>query len=365
QLRLQGDDSAALAASAAAVRAQLVAIPGTMSVRDSLGEPTTTLAAHVDPARVAQTGATAADVQRLVALAFGGADVTRIRESDRQTPVVVRLPPAQRRDAAAFGSLAVATPGGPVPLAELATLAPATQTSVATYRDGSPTVTVLADVQGRLASAVLADFRHAAAAVPLAPGVRLTVAGEDEQTTKSFRNLMVAVIVGLLLNQMILLWEFRTLRLSLVVLSAVPLGLVGAVAGLALMRQHFGFVASLGIASLGGIVTNHAIVLFEYAKREMEAGAPMERALIIAGTTRLRPILLTVLASIAGLLPLAFSAQTLWQPFCWAVIFGLGGSMLMTLVAIPAVYRIVAGRPHAAEPAAASAPLGAPAGAHP
>ncbi|MDB5092065.1 MAG: acriflavin resistance protein [Candidatus Eremiobacteraeota bacterium] len=343
QLRLQGEDPAALASAAAVLREQLAAIPGTAAVRDSLGQPTTTLAAHVDPARVAQTGASAADVQRLVALAFGGVEATRIRESDRQTPVDVRLPAALRQDAAAFGALAVPTAAGAVPLAEIASLAPATQVSLATYRDGSPTVTVLADVQGRLASEVLSDFRHSAQTASLAPGVRLTVAGEDEQTTKSFRNLLVAVIVGLLLNQMILLWEFRTLRLSLVVLSAVPLGLVGAVAGLALTGEHFGFVASLGISSLGGIVTNHAIVLFEYAKREMEAGEPMERALILAGTTRLRPILLTVVASIAGLLPLAFSSQTLWRPFCWAVIFGLAGSMLMTLVAIPAIYRIVAG----------------------
>jgi multidrug efflux pump len=343
QLRLQGEDPAALASAAAGLRAQLAAIPGTAAVRDSLGQPTTTLAAHVDPARVAQTGASAADVQRLVALAFGGVEATRIRESDRQTRVDVRLPAALRQNAAAFGALAVPTAAGSVPLAEIASLAPATQASVATYRDGSPTVTVLADVQGRLASDVLSDFRHSAQTATLAPGVRLTVAGEDEQTTKSFRNLLVAVIVGLLLNQMILLWEFRTLRLSLVVLSAVPLGLVGAVAGLALTGEHFGFVASLGISSLGGIVTNHAIVLFEYAKREMEAGEPMERALILAGTTRLRPILLTVVASIAGLLPLAFSSQTLWRPFCWAVIFGLAGSMLMTLVAIPAIYRIVAG----------------------
>ncbi|MEA2663157.1 MAG: hypothetical protein QOI11_101 [Candidatus Eremiobacteraeota bacterium] len=83
----------------------------------------------------------------------------------------------------------------------------------------------------------------------------------------------------------------------------------------------------------------------------------MERALITAGTTRLRPILPTVVASIAGLLPLALSAQTLWRPFCWAVIFGLG-SMLMTLVAVPAVYRLVAGR--GAEPARHAAPDGAP-----
>ena len=70
----------------------------------------------------------------------------------------------------------------------------------------------------------------------------------------------------------------------------------------------------------------------------------MERALIVAGTKRLRPILLTVVTSIAGLLPLAFSAQTLWKPFCWVVIFGLAGSMLMTLVAIPAIYRLTAGK---------------------
>jgi multidrug efflux pump subunit AcrB len=344
QIRLQGENPDALAAASAQLRARLAAVPGAVSVRDSLGQPTTTLAAHVDAARVAQTGASQADVQRLVALAFGGAQATQIREADRQTPVIVRLPPALRRDASGFGALAVPTAGGAnVPLAELATLAPATQTSVATYRDGSPTVTVLADVEGRLASNVLADFRHSASTMSIPNGVRIFYAGEDEQAVKSFRNMLVAVVVGLLLNQMILLWEFRTLRLSLVVLAAVPLGLAGAIAGLALTGQHFGFVASLGISSLGGIVTNHAIVLFEYAKREMEAGEPMERALILAGTTRLRPILLTVLASIAGLLPLAFSAQTLWRPFCWAVIFGLGVSMLMTLVVIPAVYRLVAG----------------------
>lgn len=343
QIRLQGDDPGALAAASAALQAKLLAIPGAVAVRDSLGQPTTTLAAKIDAGRVAATGAGEADVQRLVSLAFGGTMATEIREADRQTPVIVRLPPALRGDAAAFGALAVHIPsGGNVPLAELATLRPATQTSVATYRDGSPTVTVMADVEGRLASNVLADFRRAAASVALPAGVRLTYAGEDEQTVKSFRNLLVAVIVGLMLNQMVLLWEFRTVRLSLVVLAAVPLGLVGAVAGLALTRSHFGFVASLGIASLGGIVTNHAIVLFEYAKRHMESGEPMERALISAGTTRLRPIVLTVVASIAGLLPLAYSAQTLWRPFCWAVIFGLGGSMLMTLVAIPAIYRLVA-----------------------
>jgi multidrug efflux pump subunit AcrB len=93
------------------------------------------------------------------------------------------------------------------------------------------------------------------------------------------------------------------------VLSAVPLGVVGAIFGLAVTGSQFGFVAALGIANLGGIVTNHAIVLFEYAKRELAHGVSMERALITAGTKRLRPIMLTVTASIAGLIPLAVSSR--------------------------------------------------------
>jgi multidrug efflux pump subunit AcrB len=345
QIRLASEDQTALARAAHLVSQRLAAIPGTSAVRDSQGEPTTKLAATIDPQRLTASDVRASDVAALVALAYGGTVATQIREPDRQTPVVVRLPPERRRDADAFGMLAVRnTAGAVVPLAEFAVAVPATQTSTTTLRDGARIVTVFADVEGgRLASDVLADFRAQRAGLDLPAGVTLTYGGEDEQTAKSFRNLLVAVVVGLLINQMVLLWEFRTLRLSLVVLCAVPLAIVGAVFGLALTGQHFGFIAALGISSLGGIVTNHTIVLFEYAQRELEAGQPMERALITAGTKRLRPILLTVLASITGLLPLAFSAQTLWRPFCWSVIFGLGMSMLMTLVALPAIFQLVAG----------------------
>jgi len=350
QLRLASERAADLPAIAATLRERLRAIPGATAVRDSLGEPTTRLDLAIDSDRAAQAGVTDAAVQQVTALAYGGTTATRIREADRQTPVVVRLPPAMRADGSALAGMSVrASSGRAVALAEFGTLRLGTQTSVTTYYDGFPTVVISADVDGRLASEVLADFKVAAARVALPPGVTLTYAGEDEQTTKSFRNLAIAGGIGLLLNQTILLWEFRKLRLSLVILAAVPLGLIGAVSGLAVTGNHFGFVASLGLASLGGIVTNHTIVLFEYANRELQRDPAlgMERALIFAGTKRLRPILLTIVTSIAGLLPLAFSTQSLWKPFCWVVIFGLAGSMLMTLVAIPAIYRLVAGRKQA------------------
>jgi multidrug efflux pump subunit AcrB len=226
-------------------------------------------------------------------------------------------------------------------LAEVASLQPTTERSVLTVRDGTRVITVYATVEGRLASKVTADLRRALRSTALPAGVRWSFAGQDEQTTKAFRNLFIAMMVGLLINQMILVWEFGAIRLSLVVLAAVPLGLVGAVAGLALTRSPFGFVAALGIASLGGIVTNHAIVLFEYARREQALGLKLDDALIAAGTKRLRPIMLTVITSIAGLLPLGLSGSGLWPPMVWAIVFGLLGSMVMTLVAMPAIYRLV------------------------
>jgi multidrug efflux pump subunit AcrB len=346
QIRLASEHKEDLPAAAAALREKLRAVPGAIAVRDSLGEASTAIAVDIDPQRAASAGVSEATVRQLLATAYGGNAPTSVRESDRQTPIVVRLPAEMRTDASALGGLGVRSEGGAiVPLAEIATIRLATQTSVATLRDGLPTVIVSAETVGRLPSAVLAEAQEGIRNLALPAGTTVAYAGEDEQTAKSFRNLLTAALVGLLLNQIILLWEFRSLRTTLVVLAAVPLGLIGAVAGLALTGNHFGFVASLGLASLGGIVTYHTIVLFEYARREIEEhpGIAMDEALIQAGQQRLRPILLTVVTSIAALLPLAFSAQSLWRPFCWVVIFGLATSVVMTLVVIPALYRLVYG----------------------
>ena len=342
QVRLTGDDPRTLARASETVQALLRAIPGTELVRDSSGDATTKVAVTVDEQRAALSGVNDVSIRNLLALAYAGVTATSIREEDRQTPVIVRLPASLRSDASALGGIGVRNVDGHiVPLAEVATVAPSTETSVSTLRDGNRTVTVFANVEGRLASAVTADLRKALRTALLPASVTWTFAGADEQTTKAFRNLFVAMIVGLLVNQMILVWEFGAIRLSLVVLAAIPLGLVGAVAGLAITRSPFGFVAALGIASLGGIVTNHAIVLFEYARRELAHGLNLDDALIAAGTKRLRPIMLTVVTSIAGLLPLGLSGSGLWPPMVWAIVFGLSGSMIMTLVAMPAIYRLV------------------------
>lgn len=344
QIRLTGDDPIALARASQTLQATLRKVPGTYSVRDSSGAPATKVALAVDEDRAALAGVDAASIRSIVALAYGGATPTAIREGDRETAVVVRFPEILRNDPSALAALPVrSSSGAQIPLAEVASIRPSSETSVSTLRDGQQTVMVEAEVSGRLPSAALSDFKRALGGVSLPAGVAMSYAGEDEQSTKSLQQLLVAMVVGLMINQLILVWEFRSLRLSLIVLGAVPLGLVGAVVGLAATGSPFGFTAALGIAGLGGVVTNHTIVLFEYARRELQHGMTLDEALVIAGKKRIRPILLTVVTSIAGLLPLALSGGGLWPPMCWAIIFGLAGSMVMTLVAIPAIYRLTAG----------------------
>ncbi|HZV79236.1 MAG TPA: efflux RND transporter permease subunit [Candidatus Binatus sp.] len=342
QIRLDGEDAHALALASAQVQSMLRGISGTFAVRDSAGTPSTKLAVNVDNARASLAGVDEQQVRALLALAYTGSTPGSIREEDRETPVVVRFPSGLRHDASALGAIPVRNAAGSaVPLSEVASVALDTDTGLATVRDGQKIITVSAEVADRLPSAALADFRKAAKTLHLPTGVSLSYAGEDEQSSKSLRQLLMALLVGLMLNQLILIVEFRALRLSLVILSAVPLGLFGAVLGLGLTHSPFGFTAALGIAGLGGVVTNHTIVLFEYARRELEHGGSLEEALIVAGKKRVRPILLTVVTSIVALLPLALAGGGLWPPFCWAIIFGLAGSMVMTLVAIPAIYRMV------------------------
>jgi multidrug efflux pump subunit AcrB len=165
-----------------------------------------------------------AAVQQLVSLAYGGVTATTIRESDRQTPVIVRLPQSLRQTTDDLDSLEVRNAAGSnVPLGEVVSIAPSTETSISILRDGRPTVTILAEVQGRLPSAVLADFTRQVGTRTISPGVTVSYAGENEELEKSFRNLGIALAIGLLINQTILLWEFRA--------PAVPCRAVGCAAG--------------------------------------------------------------------------------------------------------------------------------------
>ncbi len=346
-VRIEGDDVPKLRALAEQVKSVLNATPGALSVHDNFGELPLRLQVRVDEDQAARAGLSSADVAQATQMGFTGQTVSLLREGDKEIPIQLRLDPAERAGAESLPDLYLpsANAGAVVPLRQVASLTLSPQEGRIVRRNGVRTLTVSAFSDGaRLASEVLTDARPRIAALKLPPGYRIAYGGEQEEVGKSFTEMLLILVLTVAANLIIIVWEFNSFRVAAAIMAAVPFGITGAILGLFATGQNFGFMAFLGITSLGGVVTNHAIVLFEYALEEQRRGVPLEHALVEAGRKRLRPILLTVVLSIGGLLPQALNGGTLGPPMAWALIFGLLLSLALTLVVVPSFYKLLARR---------------------
>ncbi len=174
----------------------------------------------------------------------------------------------------------------------------------------------------------------------LPPGYKIVVSGEQAKQEQGFRNLAVIMAISIALIFLALAVQFRHSIKPLLVLAATPYGVVGALIALYVMHAPFGFMAFLGIASLIGVIVSHVIVLFDFIEEMHEKGEPLEQALLDAGIVRLRPVMITVGATILALFPLAVHGGPLWQPLCYAQIGGLGVATFITLLLVPVLYSI-------------------------
>jgi multidrug efflux pump subunit AcrB len=221
---------------------------------------------------------------------------------------------------------------------------------------------------GVMASEVLAAAMPAIQTMrdTLPPGYTLEIGGEYEEQIKGFKNLGVVMLISIAMIYLALVFQFRHAIKPLVVFAAIPYGTVGALAALWLMGSPFGFMAFLGIASLIGVIVSHIIVLFDFIEERHEEGAPLQEALLDAGIMRLRPVLITVAATVTALFPLAAHGGPLWEPLCYAQIGGLTFATFVTLLLVPVLYatfvldlkvvRWDAHQPASATPAAQAAP---------
>src|SRR6185295_12053727 len=176
-----------------------------------------------------------------------------------------------------------------------------------------------------LASEVLAAARPALNAIgaSLPPGYKLEIGGEEEKQKDSFKELVKVLITSVLAIFMALTFQFKNAIKPFIVFAAVPFGAVGALFGLWVMGAPFGFMGFLGIISLVGVIVSHIIVLFDFIEEKHAEGEPFEQAVLDAGIVRLRPVLITVGATVFGLFPLAAHGGPLWEPMCYAQIGGL------------------------------------------
>jgi multidrug efflux pump subunit AcrB len=174
----------------------------------------------------------------------------------------------------------------------------------------------------------------------LPPGYWMEIGGEYEEQQKGFKELGVVMAVSVFLIYLALVIQFRNAVKPLIVFAAIPYGMVGAVCALALMHQPFGFMAFLGVASLVGVIVSHIIVLFDFIEDARERGEDLREGLLDAGIVRLRPVMITVAATVLGLFPLALHGGPLWEPLCYAQIGGLTIATFVTLLLVPVIYSI-------------------------
>jgi multidrug efflux pump subunit AcrB len=345
-IRISGEDIPQLRALAERAKAILRATPGAARVRDDWGADTFAVKLQVDPDRANLANVTNLDVAQSSAAAMTGVVVGRLREGDHEIPIISRLRPEERAQISEIENLYVNAQNSAqkVPLGQVSRITYALATEKIRRRNQFRTITVSAfPAAGLLPSQVMkAALPRLEALHRAMPGdYRFEIGGEAEEQTKSFQSM--AIVFGLLLAAiyLALVLQFRNAVKPLVVFVALPYGAVAAVVGLVAMDAPLSFMALLGIISLMGVIVSHVIVLFDFIEEAHERGAPMREALLDAGLMRLRPVLITVVATVLGLVPLALHGGPLWQPLCYAQIGGLTFATFVTLLLVPVLYTIV------------------------
>jgi multidrug efflux pump subunit AcrB len=342
EVRLEGRDLADLGRAADQVMAALRALPGTSGVRHDLGLGQPTLEVVVDEAATGRRGLTPRGVAVALLGQTRGVDAAPFRAGDEPLPLRIRGPAGQDTPVAHLAALDVPGPRGLTPLAAVASPSLSFGPSAIHRRDGRRVVTVSSELaDGATFSTVSAALRPALSELPLPEGVDLALGGEAEASGEANAAILGALPLGVLLLLGALLLEFNSFRRVGLVLVTVPLAFAGVLPGLVLGGQPFGFMSLLGVIALVGIVVNNAIVLLDVVDRGLEAGRTVPEAVADAIRVRVRPILLTTATTVAGLVPLALSSSTLWPPLASAMISGLLASTVLTLLAVPALARLV------------------------
>ena len=272
--------------------------------------------------------------------AFAGLKATELREGDRLIPVVIRLQVDERNEAEKIRGLYLLTQGGKeVPLESFATLNLQPEFVTIPHYNQLRTVTIKAYAPaGELPSSILSRARPSLSAIPLPAGYNLEYAGEHKELAKNRAEMGVVIQVSLALITLAMVVQFNSVVKSIVVMLTVPLGIIGAFIGLGVTHSPLGFMALLAMMSLAGVMVSHIIVLSDFIEEARAEGMPLKQALVHAGLARLRPVMVTVLATVGGLVPLFLTGGALWHPLTAVHICGLLLATVLTLVLLPILY---------------------------
>ncbi len=375
-LKIFGDDMEVLESLGRAAEAVVAAVPGASDVKleQTTGLPVMTIAMRRDA--IARHGLNVAEVQRVVQIALGGETAGEIFEGDRRFDVVVRLPEALRGDIEAIERLPVPLPHAAppeeswmrrvaarsdadraddddrrsfVPLGEVASVAVAPGPNMVNREDGKRRVVVSANVRGRDLGSFVADAQaRIGRELPIPAGYWVRWGGQFEQLISATRRLQVVVPVALGLVLLLLFVNFGRVSDALLVFTGVPLALTGGVLALWLRDIPLSISAGVGFIALSGVAVLNGVVIISFINGLRADGVPLEEAIVRGALTRLRPVLMTALVASLGFVPMAVATGTgaeVQRPLATVVIGGILSSTILTLLVLPALYRMFGNAP--------------------
>jgi multidrug efflux pump subunit AcrB len=352
-IEIFGDDILMLGELAARARKVIKDIPGLVDLKDNFVKGKPEIRVRVDKEKAALMGLDTYTIAYTVKSAINGVKAGVYREGKDEYDILARLPKRDRQSIKSLKRITVSGPQGePIPLTSLAEVKLGSGIGAIMRLDQKRVVTISGDASGRLANDVIKDIEaRLSQQIDWPKGYRYQFTGEQEEQAKAQTFLSKAFFACIALILLILLTQFNSLITPLIILASVVFSLIGVFLGLLITGTAFGIIMTgIGVISLAGVVVNNAIVLIDYINQLMDKGLPSTEALLRAGAVRFRPVMLTAITTILGLLPMATGvsfdfrkmafdiggeSSQWWGPMAVAVIFGLGFATLLTLIVVP------------------------------
>lgn len=347
EVKVKGTHFAQLVEIANRLQTTLGEIEGVKDIRDDFRIGKSELRIYLKPEKAALFGMSTIQVAQTVRTAIEGAKATTYREADEAIDVIVKYSEDRLKTIAELNDLLITTPTGMIiPLKDVAIIAEEKGYADIRRFEGERAITVYASVDrtqispfevNQILMSSFADIES------LYPGYRLDFRGLFDEIKQSFSELRKLFIVGILVIYVILGAQFKSFSQPIIILFAVPFGMIGAMVGLLFSNATLSIIAMFGIVALAGIVVNDSIVLIDFINKYRERGFNRWYAILKGGSVRLRPIVLTSLTTIFGLIPMSLGLggkSPIWMPMANTIIFGLAFATLMTLFVMPSLYAI-------------------------
>ena len=327
------------------VETEVRSVAGTADVDNTMRATQSEASVIVDRLAASDYGLTAYDIASVLRTSLAGADVGVYRHAGDEFDMVVRYRGDQIRTPLDLGTLSITNRlGQQIPLKQVARIARSDSPQQVLRRNRQNVATITANIQGRPLGAITADVRQHLADVTLPLGYQVIYGGDTQNMTTAFRSLIWALIASVLLVYMILVVLYESFLTPMIRMLSIPCGVIGAFAALALTGKAVNIIAFIGLIMLDGLISKNGTLLIDYTNTLVKRGLPLREALLEAGVTRLRPILMTSVTMIVGMMPLALSlgaSSEIRSGMAVVLIGGLVTSTIFTPLLLPVVYTLI------------------------